>query len=384
MNEIEYLEKNKLKSTKNIFISTGEISGDIHASYLAKELFKIIPNINISGFGSTEMKKLNINILEDLSYYSGVGLIENIRAIKPAILAYETAKKYFKENKIDLVILVDNQGFNIKLAQLTKKLNIKTIYYIGPQEWIWGIGNNWKKIIDNVDLLIAIFEKEYNFYKNKTDKVKYFGHPLKEIIVKKDKTIVKKELGYSNKKVIGIMAGSRKSEIEKLLPIFIDFSEKIKKYDNNIEIVFLINSFWKDFILTKYKINENQVFYDNSTYYMQGCDLILCASGTATLETAILDIPTIACYKLSTFSYKIAKFLVKLDYFTLPNIILNKKVISEFIQEEVNTSNLIKETKNIFDNNSNNILNSYKEVREKLNPKNTIENIALEIKKLFF
>ncbi|MFN8671961.1 MAG: lipid-A-disaccharide synthase [Candidatus Sericytochromatia bacterium] len=376
---------------KNIFISTGEVSGDIHGAFLAKKLLEINSELNIFAFGSTELKKIGANIIYDLTSYSGVGLIENIQAIKPAIIAYNLAKDFFKKHKIDIVILIDNQGFNIKLAGLAKKMGLKVVYYIGPQEWIWGVGNNWKKIINKIDLLITIFEKEYYFYKNNLEKlglldvfnkkIKYFGHPLKNIIEENFNNEYKINQDLSNKKTIGIMAGSRKSEIKSLLPIFIKAVKKINSYDNKINIIFIFNSIWKDFIKENYNLDEFKVYFGESNKYMKECDLIICASGTVTLEATFLNIPCISCYKLSNLSYTIAKMLIKLDYFSLPNIILNKKVIPEFIQKDVNINNIFNESIDILFNKIklNNILNDYKEIKNKMDENNTVYHIAKAI-----
>lgn len=372
---------------KQIFISTGEISGDLYGAELAKEILQINPEINLIGLGSNKMKAAGVEIIEDLSFYSGVGIIENIRAITPSIKIYNKIKKLFSVKKPELIVLIDNQGLNIKICKLARKLNIKIVYFIGPQEWLWGIGNNWKKIINNIDILFTIFKQEYDFYKNKNDesinnKIKYLGHPLKELIEKKNKNEIKKELDFKEEIVIGLMPGSRLNEIKSLLPIFIDFSNKIK--NKNTRIILIINDIWINFTKDNYKLDNIDVFTENSSIYMQSCDLILAASGTVTLEAVLLKIPIISCYKISKLSYNIAKIILKTKYTTLPNIILNKKVIPELLQNDVNVNTIIIEYENILKNG--NYIKEFEincnEIKKELEPDNTIKNIAYEINEI--
>lgn len=372
---------------KQIFISTGEISGDLYGAELAKEILQINPEINLIGLGSNKMKAAGVEIIEDLSFYSGVGIIENIRAITPSIKIYNKIKKLFSVKKPELIVLIDNQGLNIKICKLARKLNIKIVYFIGPQEWLWGIGNNWKKIINNIDILFTIFKQEYDFYKNKNDesinnKIKYLGHPLKELIEKKNKNEIKKELDFKEEIVIGLMPGSRLNEIKSLLPIFIDFSNKIK--NKNTRIILIINDIWINFTKDNYKLDNIDVFTENSSIYMQSCDLILAASGTVTLEAVLLKIPIISCYKISKLSYNIAKIILKTKYTTLPNIILNKKVIPELLQNDVNVNTIIIEYENILKNE--NYIKEFEincnEIKKELEPDNTIKNIAYEINEI--
>lgn len=369
---------------KQIFISTGEISGDLYGAELAKEIFAINSDIEIIGLGSNRMREVGVEIIDDLSFYSGVGIIENIRGVKPSLEIYNKLKKIFSIKKPDLIILIDNQGLNIKICSLAKKLNIKTAYFIGPQEWLWGIGNNWKKIMTNIDILFTIFKKEYDFYKNKNDeiinkKIKYLGHPLKDIIKKEDKLEIKKKFNLNEEHIIGLMPGSRMNEIKSLLPVFIDFLKKIE--NKNTKIILITNDIWKEFIKNNYELNNIEIFTGNSSILMQSCDLILAASGTVTLEAVLLEIPIISCYKISNLSYNIAKFLLKTKYTTLPNIILNKKVIPELLQKNVNADFIKKEYDNILTNE--NYIIQFKEncklIKNELNPINTIKNIAFEL-----
>jgi len=367
---------------KNVFVSAGEVSGDKHAYLLCKNLIDYGPDLNIHGFVSIKCENLGINNLSDSTLKSGVGLIENIPAAYHSIKSYKLAKDFFIKNKIDLLILIDNQGFNLRLAKLAKKNNIKVAYYIGPQEWIWGFKNGTHKIMKNIDILYTIFKREHDFYQQYLEyssKIKYFGHPLLANLTIHDKNQIKDELGFNqNKPLIALMPGSRKQELSNLLPIFTQVYHSLKDQYN---FMFIFPLIWKKFIEENFDLKELKVYYDNSEYYMQGSDLIIAASGTVTLEAVIYNIPVIPCYKLNKLSYLIAKILVKLEYITLPNIVAGKKVINELIQDKLTTDNIIAETKSILEDKEkyNKIKEEFKIIKTQLEPINSVEFIAKDI-----
>jgi lipid-A-disaccharide synthase len=358
---------------KIVFISAGEVSGDKHGFYLCSELLQIDKYIKFYGFGSQKMQSLGIDILNDVTLYSGVGLIENIPAAYHAGFNYKKAKIFFKENKVDLLILIDNQGFNLKLASLAKKNNIPVVYYIGPQEWIWGFKNGIHRIMKNIDTLYTIFKKEYSFYQKYHEKIKYFGHPLLNIISNEQKIKIKKE----NKR-IAFMPGSRKQELHNTIPIFCEIYNKLK---DKYEFFFIIPEIWQNYIEKNFNLNDIEILYGNSEINMKSSDLIIASSGTVTLEAVILDIPIIPCYKLNKVSYLIAKMLIKPEYVTLPNIVSGKKVINEFLQDDLNSENIIKEIDNILNNQEyqKKLKIDFENIRKELEPFNSIKNTAKDI-----
>jgi len=370
-----------------IFISAGEVSGDVHASYLSREILKLNPDIKLIGLGSNEMKSANVEIIYDMSLYSAVGIVENISFLPEIFKTYKIAKNFIAKNKIDLAILVDWQGFNLRLINLLKKENIPIVYYIGPQEWIWGFSKNIKKILDKVDILFAIFKKEYETYKPISNNVKYLGNPLLDILKISDKLEIKKSLGLEKDSIVlGIMPGSRKHEIKRLLPIFLETSKELQKVKENLKTILIIPALWENFLKNNFDLSGIKLLTNNSSYYMQACDLLLVASGTVTLEASILGIPTIANYKVSKLTYIIARMLMKIEYITLPNIISNKKIISEFLQEDVNSQNLKNECLKLLDNEEirNKMLKDFEIVREELKPYGAIEKIARIIVKMLY
>ncbi|MFN8578474.1 MAG: lipid-A-disaccharide synthase [Candidatus Sericytochromatia bacterium] len=364
--------------TKTVFISAGEVSGDKHGFYLCQEILKIDPKISFYGFGSNKMKDLGINLLSDLTLYSGIGLVENIPAAYHASFNYKIAKKFFKENNVSLVILIDNQGFNIRLASLAKKINIPVVYYIGPQEWIWGFKNGIHRVMKNIDTLYTIFKAEYEFYHQYKNKIKYFGHPLLNIIATSKDETSSNNLFNNKKYIIGLMPGSRKQEFNNTIPVFLEIYEKLK---DNYNFFFIIPEIWKKFVQDNFNLKDILIIYGNSEKYMKYCDLIIASSGTVTLEAVILDIPIIPCYKLNKISYLIAKTLIKPDFVTLPNIVAKKKVINEFLQNDMCSENIINEIDRLINDKKylNNIKSEFKNIRKNLEPYNSIENTARDI-----
>jgi lipid-A-disaccharide synthase len=360
-----------------IFISTGEVSGDIHASYLLKEILKIDSNIYSYGFGSIKLKELGFDLIADMSKNSSVGVTESLPNILPALSLLKKSDNIFKNNRPDLIILVDNQGFNFRLAKIAKKHNIKVVYYIGPQEWIWGFKNGAKKVIKLTDKIYTIFKKEQELYNSLCDKAEYVGHPLLDIIKKEDKLKIKNELKLEEELIVGLMPGSRKQEIKRLLPIFLETCNYLSNYyRKKINFIIIVPEIWNKFVINSFSLKNIKVFSGNSNYFMQACDLILASSGTVTLESVLLNIPVISNYKLSYLSYKVAKSLIKIDYFSLPNIISERKIIDEFIQQDVNPINLFKASVKIIE--SKNTIN-YSKIIDFLLPRGAIKKTANSI-----
>lgn len=374
--------------TKTIFISTGEISGNIHGSKLAEKILEKAPFVKISGFGSIEMEQKGVVVFRDLSKYSGVGLTENIPAFIKSFEIINFVKNQFSQNRPDLVVLIDNQGLNLQIAKIAKKHKIPVIYYIAPQEWIWGVKKGIIRVLNNTDKIITIFRKEFNFYQDfilqKTNlnysinKIEYVGHPLLDYLNKESKEKIKKELNIPEDiPIIALMAGSRKNEIDSLLPVFLKTIDCLKIQKLNYHFILICNDVWKEYIqnIVQDKIN---IYSNKSTYYMQGCDVILAASGTVTLEAVILDVPIISCYKLSSISYQIAKLLVKVKYFSIPNIVADKKVIPEFLQDKVNPKNLSEEIIKLVSNKKlrKDLLIEFDKIRNELSPYGAINKTA--------
>jgi lipid-A-disaccharide synthase len=317
-----------------VFVSAGEVSGDIHGSYLVKELKKLRPDIQLYGIGSERMAAAGVDVRFDISRRGSIGIFEALPNLFPILSVFNRVKKLLRDEKPDLVLLIDSQGFNLPLARFCKGQGIKTVYYIAPQEWLWGTPEGVKKVASTVDLIVAIFENEYQAYRQAGANVVYFGHPLIDIV----KPTVSRE-AIRNQPVqplIALCPGSRIQEIRGLLPVLLKAGEIIHKEVPQARFVIPVASskVIKDIFDLVGDFRPDTIV--GETYnILNASDLAICTSGTINLEASILGVPNIMVYKLSFLTYLIGKYIVKLDrklpYFSMPNLLLNEKVIPELV-----------------------------------------------------
>ncbi|MGD9581111.1 MAG: lipid-A-disaccharide synthase [Vampirovibrionia bacterium] len=338
--------------TKNIFIVTGEHSGDIHASYVVKELKKLIPNINIAGVGGIEMKKCDVKLIHDHSDMAVLGL-DALKKIPHHIKLGKQILNFLKnEFKPDAILLIDYGGFNLRLAKELKKNNYKVLYYISPQIWASREGRA-KKIKAYIDKMMVILPFEENFHKKHGINAEYVGHPLKSQLktaISKEELCNKYELDPS-KPVISMFPGSRKIEIKFLLGIFFETAFKIKEKQDNIQFCLaqsgnITTEYLNEYI--KLSDPENKlgikIIKNANSDLLSGSDMLITKSGTVTLEASIYKTPMIICYKSYRLAYYIYLLVKKINWLGLPNIILNKTIIPEFLQYEINTDSMAEMT----------------------------------------
>jgi len=332
---------------KKIFISVGEVSGDLYGS----ELVKRLPDFEWVGITGSRLKREGVKSVENIKNISVVGLAEVLPKYLHIRRTFKRAVDILREG-IDTVIVIDFPGFNLKLLKEAKKLGIKTVYFIAPQVWAWGKGRI-KKIVEYTDFLIPIlpFEKDiYKPYISNNFKVKYFGHPLLDIIKTEETDISFKEklnipLDYQ---IFGLFAGSRESEVKNHLPILIETAKLIQKVYS--KIYFIIPSttntykFVKKYIYDIKDLNLKVITEKDFKYFsyevMEKSIFSLITSGTATLEAGIIGNPFALIYKVSPLTYFIGRKIVSIDYLGLPNIIAGREIIKEFLQEECNPISL--------------------------------------------
>lgn len=343
-------------SRKNIVIVAGEASGDLHASHLINELKILDPSISISGMGGTKMKSAGADVFIDATELAVVGLVEVLAKYSIIKDALNKLKKRLANNPPDLLILIDYQEFNQKLAAYAKSLGIKVLFYIGPQVWAWR-PERVHKIAKIVDQMAVIFPFEVDLYKQANVPVEFTGHPLvDEVIPDKTHEEARKLLAIENKTTVGLFPGSRTGEIKKVLPVLLETAKIIQKQKPNIQFVLPIASTVSSETFLPYQndINSLQVkLISNKSYdVMQACDAIMTASGTATLEIGLMETPMAIVYKISALSYAILNRMVKLDLIGLVNIVAGEEVIREFIQSNAKPAEISKEIIKILDNDS--------------------------------
>ncbi|WP_345991767.1 lipid-A-disaccharide synthase [Chryseobacterium sp. Chry.R1] len=348
------------------YIIAGEASGDLHGSNLMKSLKKKDPDAEFRFWGGDLMAKQGGTLVKHYRDLAFMGFLEVAMNLRTILNNIKFCKEDIKNNQPDILILIDYPGFNLRIAKFAKELGIKVVYYISPQLWAWKEGR--VEIIKKyVDEMMVILPFEEDFYKKHGVHSHFVGHPLLDAIYSLQEIDIdafKKENGLNNKEIIALLPGSRKQEVEKMLEMMLSVRSSFKEYQF---VIAGAPSLPKDFYESY--VDDNVHFVSNKTYDLLRCSkAALVTSGTATLETALLNVPEVVCYRGSKISYAIAKRLVKnIKYISLVNLIMDREVVKELIQNDLNTGNLIEELKKILEGNKRSqVLNDYVLLKEKL------------------
>jgi lipid-A-disaccharide synthase len=321
------------------YIIAGEASGDLHGSNLIKELKKLDSSASIRCWGGDKMQEAGGDLVKHYRDLAFMGFSEVLMNLRTIFRNLKFCKEDILQFKPDAIILIDYPGFNLRIAKWAKQQGLKIIYYISPQVWAWK-ENRVKMMKQCVDKMLVIlpFEKEY--YQNKWDwEVEYVGHPLVEEI-ERHKAQGTRHM-FSDRPIIALLPGSRKQEIAKKLPVMLEVSKDFPGYQFIVaQAPSVDESFYKTF--TQPYSNVSTV--NNKTYdLLLQAKAALVTSGTATLETALFAVPEVVCYKGSFLSYQIGKRLVNVKFISLVNLIMDKLVVKELIQNELTVENLEKE-----------------------------------------
>lgn len=345
------------------FVSTGEASGDLHLSYLVKSIRERYKNITFVGMAGEKSKKEGVEILQDIRELSIMGFIEVFKKYKFLKQKAYDYLEYIKDKQIKNVILVDYGGFNLKFLELLKNeiKDIKIFYYIPPKIWIWG-----EKRVNKLrlaDYIMVIFPWEVDFYRKHNINAIYFGNPFTDFYEKIER---------SGNKIL-LLPGSRKQEIKVMLPVF----EKIICNLKNDNFILKLNSN-KDlkYIENLKRYNNLKIIIDEKLKdIVPDCKLSLATSGTVTLELALLGLPSIVVYKTTFLNYLIGKYILKVGYISLPNLILNDEIFPELIQKDCEAKNIEKYMKKVLENLPE-IENKIENMRKKIERKTVVKNYA--------
>jgi len=357
---------------KRVVIITGEASGDLYGGKLAKTLKELSPDVELEGMGSSNMAGAGVKIIFHLRELSCIGALEVIPKIPKFIRRLKEVSNYLEKTKPNLLILIDFPEFNMRLAKVSKRLNIPTVYYIPPTVWAWRRGRA-KTMAKLVDKVISIFDFEAKIYQEAGNNVEFVGHPLIDLAVPKmNKEMACTEFNLDpNKKIIGILPGSRKKEVEILLPIMLSSTIKIQTYLPDIQFILPLapTLSTRDIFPILHLISHIKVVENNVYEVMNISDLLIIASGTATLEAACLGIPMIIIYKLNWLTWQLGKLLVSTRGFIgLPNIVAGKEVVPELLQNRANPKSISQYALNLLkdENKRLEMKNHLREVKQKL------------------
>lgn len=315
------------------YIIAGEASGDLHGSNLIKQLTIQDPNNNIRCWGGNLMEAAGGKLVKHYRDLAFMGFAEVIKNLPTILNNLRFCKTDILQYKPDVLILIDYPGFNLRIAEWAKQQGIKVVYYIAPQVWAWK-ANRVKKMKQNIDLMLCILPFEKTYFKSVWNwEVNYVGHPLIEVIEE-----FKTNHQLSKKPIIALLPGSRKQEIAKKLPIMLSVASYFPDYEFVVaQAPGQDAEFYTPFLTGQ----SNVKIVKDSTYkLLLESSAALVTSGTATLETALFGVPEVVCYKGSSVSYAIAKRLVKIKFISLVNLIMDKEIVKELIQDALTTENL--------------------------------------------
>ncbi len=325
------------------YIIAGEASGDLHGSNLIKELHKKDAQAEIHCWGGDKMQLAGATLVKHYRELAFMGFAEVLMNIRTIFRNLAFCKKDILGFKPDVLILIDYPGFNLRIAKWAKENNIRVVYYISPQVWAWK-ENRVKMMKQCIDKMLVILPFEKDYYKTKWNwEVEYVGHPLVEEVEKRRQETTEDSL--SQKHVIALLPGSRKQEILKKLPVMLEVSKSFPQYQFIVAKAPGLDDTFYSSMLQQY---NNVSSVSNKTYaLLQQSTAALVTSGTATLETALFGIPEVVCYKGNEISYQIAKRLVNIKYISLVNLIMDKEIVKELIQHEMNAGNIKTELEKI-------------------------------------
>ena len=323
------------------YIIAGEASGDLHGSNLIREIKQLDNIADIRCWGGDLMERAGATLVKHYRDLAFMGFIEVVKNLGTIIANLKFCKQDIEQYQPDVIVLVDYPGFNLRIAEWAKKKNFKVVYYISPQVWAWK-ESRVKQIRKNVDRMLVILPFEKSFYRKWDYDVEYVGHPLADVVDSAQNEIdplpgaILSPLNEKN--VIALLPGSREQEVAKKLPVMLEVSKSFPDYRFVIAKAPSLNdAFYEKFM----KPYENVRSLRNKTYQLLlQSKAALVTSGTATLETALFGVPQVVCYKGSNISYQIAKRLVKVKYISLVNLIMDKEVVKELIQDEMNAENV--------------------------------------------
>lgn len=365
---------------KKLFIITGEHSGDKHAASVAKELQKADKDLVIEAVGGKNLADEGVKLFCDHSKMSSVGL--NFKILIDHIMLGNRIVNYLKNDfKPDMVLLVDYGGFNLSIAKVLKKFGFKVFYYIPPQIWA---SRKWrlKTVKKYIDKVITIFPFETKMYEEAGIDVEFSGNPLLEQVPEKaDRNKFFEEYGLDpNKKLISIFPGSRAFEIKHLLKVFINAAKIIKSKKENTQFILCQAPTIKDEWLQKFVPEDIKIIKNKNYELLAVSDALMLASGTVALEAALYETPMIVSYKAPKFFYFVYLLVRCIKMVSLPNIILDKKIVPELIQKDAKAGVIANYILNILENDHyrNDMISSLKNVKELL----STENSAIKTSKI--
>jgi lipid-A-disaccharide synthase len=339
---------------KRIMIVAGEASGDLHGSNLVRSALSLDPDLKFYGLGGENLRNAGIDLLFDLEHQGLFGFLEIVSSLRSTIGIYRSLKASLTRDRPSAVVLIDYPDFNLRLAKSAKRLGIPVFYYISPQLWAWRQGRV-KKVDRYVDRMAVVFPFEPDFYQRHGVEVSFVGHPLLDVMEPpRPKEEVKTELGFDpSRPLLGLLPGSRMSEIKAHLPLMLESARRLNAgRPNGVALaVAQADSLGSGELTPFLELGPKDVkLVAGRTHDLQNAaDVILTASGTATLETALMLTPMVVIYRLKLLSYQIFRRMVKIEHVAMANLIAGEEVVPELLQNDARPDNIVTELNRILD-----------------------------------
>ncbi len=358
---------------KRIFVSTGEVSGDLHGSHLIEALLALRPDLDIQGLGGQRMRAMGIPLLDDTTTISSIGLVEAIPYILPTLRIQSRLKSLFKRFRPDLVVLIDYIGSNVHVGKIARRLGIPVVYYIAPQEWVWRTFNrDTTEIVTFTDKILAIFPEEARYYTRHGAQVDWIGHPLLDIVkTTTDRKAFRARLGVDLACPVVLLApASRSQELRHLMPVLFESARAIQKQLPTVQ-------FWISLSTPRFRsaIEQSARAYglnfqfvpEGSNYdALAASDLLLSKSGTINLEAALLDVPQVVAYRVDPRTFWVGKLIrFEIPFMSPVNLVNMSSVVPEFLQDKATVETLSSVSLDLLTNpvSANKMREGYAEVR---------------------
>ncbi|MEW6570472.1 MAG: hypothetical protein AB1390_04780 [Nitrospirota bacterium] len=391
-----------------VMIIAGESSGELYGALLAKALRKKFPGVTITGIGGKRMEEAEVTLVSEIS--DAFGLTEAVSSYRKIRTAFKNAVRTIKYLRPDVVVLIDYPDFNLKVAEVAKSVGVKILYYVSPQVWAWRKGRV-KKISALVDRMAVILPFEEKIYRDAGVKCEFVGHPMVEEIEAvlestmknlpplcsplvrggvggwslnpEFKPCLKSDLGLDpTKPLLSLLPGSRPHELKRLLPLTLDVVRQFKNEftDYQFSIPLAPNTDEKQHALHLESLMREEVPIKKgeSVRVLAASDIAVVASGTATLQTALLEVPMVVIYKLSPLTYLLGKMIVDVKYISIVNILAGKEVVRELLQKRANPAEILKEIREIIKGKTHReeMILAYKSIKESFLGKKASERVS--------
>ena len=329
---------------KKIMMIAGEASGDLHGSGVVRELRKLDRTLDVFGVGGDKMQREGMELIYHIRELGFMGFVEVLKHLPTIKTMQHVLEQIVKLKKPDVLVLIDYPGFNLRFANIAKTYGVKIVYYISPQVWAWH-QSRVKKMKGVIDKMLVVFPFEEQFYRDEGIDAEFVGHPLLEVLESAldRKNFCKRYELDAKKKILALLPGSRKQEIEMIFPEMLTAAKLVAQEIGAEVVVGVAPTFEERYFRTLYNVADVKLVKEATYELMSNADFAFVTSGTATLETACFETPMFVVYKTSWPTYAVARLFIRVKNIGLVNIVAGKQIVPEFVQHRATAARLARE-----------------------------------------